>query len=76
MNDQRPAPFTTAPAYRVVGAIIGVVLLASGFYILFALPLDVLRLLGVALLLALGGNLALASWRGRPSWLSKIGPLP
>ncbi len=76
MTDQSQQPHLTRPAYRLAGAALGVLLLACGLYVAFAADTDALSWLGVALLLAFGGNLLVCAWRGRASWLSRIGPLP
>jgi len=60
----------------VSGAILGVLLVASGIYVLWTDAVDLLALGGVALLIAFGGNLLFSAWRGRASWLGKLGPLP
>lgn len=50
--------------------------IASALYVALSANTDALPLIGAALLLKFGGNLLFAAWRGRASWLSRIGPLP
>lgn len=76
MNDRKQESHLANRTYRVVGAIFGLLVTLSGLYVLLDGPWDALRILGAALLLAMGINLLAASWRGRASWLSRIGPLP
>lgn len=76
MNDHAHEPHVANRAYRVSGAILGVLLVASGIYVLWTDAVDLLALGGVALLIAFGGNLLFSAWRGRASWLGKLGPLP
>lgn len=68
-------PASSSRAYRVTGAILGAVFVASGLYVALT-AFEGLPLVGAALLLALGGNLLWSAWRGRASWLGRIGPLP
>lgn len=62
---------------RIFSAVFGVLLLAVG---IFALGQDhlsaVWRLSGGLLLVLLGGNSLFAAYRGKASWLSRLGPLP
>jgi hypothetical protein len=44
--------------------------------LLFGQMSEIWRVGGGAVLVLLGGNMLHSSWRGKPSWLSRIGPLP
>ncbi len=68
---------TMGKAERAFSAVFGLFLLGVGIYALLFSPAPVLwRLGGGAVLALLGGNLIHAALRCRPSWLSRIGPLP
>ena len=55
----------------------GLILVGVGSYaLLFAQTTEAWRFVGGAVLILLGGNMLQSSWRGKPSWLSRIGPLP
>ena len=55
----------------------GLFLVGVGVYaLLFSHASDAWRSGGGPALILLGGNMLLSAWRGRPSWLSRIGPLP
>lgn len=62
---------------RIFSAVFGVFLLVIG---IFALGQDhltaVWRFSGGLLLALLGGNSLFAAYRGKASWLSRLGPLP
>jgi len=62
---------------RIFSVMFGAVLLAVG---IVALGQDHLsaawRYIGGSLLILLGGNALYAAYRGKASWLSRIGPLP
>ena len=61
---------------RVFGAVFGLLLLGIGVYVLLAGTPGGWRILGGVGLVLLGGNALYASCAARPSWLSRIGPLP
>lgn len=62
---------------RVITAAFGVILLGVGLFAFWQDHLTVPWRLGGGLVLGLfGGNCVLAAYRGKPSWLSRIGPLP
>jgi hypothetical protein len=62
---------------RLFALAFGLFLVGVGCYaLLFSEASDVWRFGGGAALILLGGNAIQASWRGRRSWLSRIGPLP
>jgi len=55
----------------------GLFLVGVGSYaLLFGQTSETWRVGGGAVLVLLGGNMLQSSWRGKPSWLSRIGPLP
>ncbi len=62
---------------RMFSAVFGVLLLGVG---ILALAQDhlpfVWRLAGGLLLVLLGGNSVLSAYRGKASWLSRLGPSP
>ncbi len=62
---------------RIFSAVFGLFLLGVGIYALLLsqapAPWQIGGGMGVTLL---GGNMLHASYRGKPSWLSRIGPLP
>lgn len=61
---------------RIFGTVFGFFLLGIGVYALLAgTPVD-WRSVGGIVLVVLGGNALYASCVGKPSWLSRIGPLP
>lgn len=76
MKDRSQEPHRGNRTYRIAGAVLGLLFVASGLYLVFSPPQDALRLTGAIALVALGADQLLASWRGRASWLSRIGPLP
>lgn len=62
---------------RLLALVLGLLLVGAGMYAwLFGQTDAVWRLGGGAVLVLLGGNLLQAAWRGKPSWLSHLGPLP
>jgi hypothetical protein len=62
---------------RIVSAGFGFFLLSLGLYVLVLGDSPAAwRFIGGAVLVALGGNMLRASYTGKPSWLSKVGPLP
>ena len=76
---QRPRADTLfqGRTYRLLSGCFGLFLAGIGVYALvFAEPLTLLRLAAGAALVVLGGNMVAAAWKGRESWLSRIGPLP
>lgn len=62
---------------RILAAAFGLFLAGVGVYTAFlsGAPLHWAVLVGGGLTL-LGGNLAYSAFSGRPSWLSRVGPLP
>jgi len=62
---------------RAFSAVFGFFLLGVGVYALLLRQAPTPWHIGGGIVLALfGGNMLLASYRGKPSWLSWIGPLP
>jgi uncharacterized membrane protein HdeD (DUF308 family) len=67
----------TGKVYRVVSAALGLLLLGVGVYAwFFSGATTLLRYGAGAVLVVLGANAIWCAWRARPSWLSRIGPLP
>jgi len=67
----------TGKGERYLAFAFGLFLVGVGVYaLLFSEASDAWRFGGGATLILLGGNALQASWRGKPSWLSRIGPLP
>lgn len=64
-------------AERIFSAVFGLLLLGIGLYALVLGETPAAwRFGGGGVLVALSGNMVYASCKGKPSWLSKIGPLP
>ncbi len=62
---------------RMFEFVFGLLLVGSGSYaLLYGETSAAWRFGGGAVLVLLGGNLLQSSWRGKPSWLSRLGPLP
>jgi len=62
---------------RAFSAAFGLFLLAIGLYALVLGESPAAwRFIGGAVMAILGGNMLYASATGKPSWLSKVGPLP
>lgn len=74
-NPRRPQ--THSRGERIAGALLGLIFVGSGVWILADATLTTAVRLGVGAALGLlGGNALQAAWRRRRSWLSRIGPLP
>ena len=62
---------------RTFSAVFGLFLLSIGLYVLMLGETPAAwRFIGGAVMAMLGGNMLYASYTGKPSWLSKVGPLP
>ncbi len=62
---------------RLFGFAFGLFLVGVGSYaLLFGQTSETWQVGGGVVLVLLGGNMLQSSWRGKPSWLSRIGPLP
>ena len=62
---------------RLFALAFGLFLVGVGSYaLLFGQMSEIWRVGGGAVLVLLGGNMLHSSWRAKPSWLSRIGPLP
>lgn len=60
-----------------IAVVIGLLLLGMGIYALvLAKTPDVWSYVGSAVLVVLGVNMLYASFTGKRSWLSRLGPLP
>jgi len=69
--------FFAGKTHRIVSGAFGLLLLGIGLYALFFSEAQgVLRYGAGAVLILLGANAIHAAWRAKPSWLSRIGPLP
>lgn len=78
MPDERlRQPFHARKLYRLLSAVLGLVLIGTGVYaLLVAGTRTLLRISGGVVLVVLGFDLVWSAWTARESWLSKIGPLP
>jgi len=66
-----------SPGYRLLSVALGSALTGSGAYVLYTLgPIEVVPLVAGVVLVVLGFNLLYCGCTGKPSWLSKVGPLP
>lgn len=64
-------------AERVVSAVFGIFLAGVGAYAILFSEAQLQWAVSVGIVLALlGGNLVYSSIRCKPSWLSRVGPLP
>jgi small neutral amino acid transporter SnatA (MarC family) len=64
-------------AGRVISVMVGLFLAGIGFYaLLFSQAPALWRIIGGLVLVMLGGNMLYATYSGKSSWLSRIGPLP
>lgn len=62
---------------RAFSAVFGLFLLGVGIYTLLLSQVPTpWQIAGGIVMVLFGGNMLLASYRGKPSWLSWIGPLP
>lgn len=62
---------------RIFSAVFGALLLGVGIFALGQAHVSLAwRLGGGLLLVLLGGNSLFAAYRGKASWLSRLGPLP
>jgi hypothetical protein len=62
---------------RLFAIVFGLFLVGIGSHtLLFGQASAAWRVGGGAALILLGGNMCYSSWRGKPSWISRIGPLP
>jgi len=70
-------PFYTARPYRIISAVLGLLIAAVGLYALLLTSNSTwLQWLVAVLIILLGSNMLLSALAGRESWLSKLGPLP
>ena len=69
-------PGVSPVATRIFNAVLGPALLGGGLWSLAMPPEDALAWVLTVLLIVLGAEALLAAIRNRPSWLSRIGPLP
>ena len=70
-------PYYARSIYRLATGLLGLFLVGVGFFILLrATTTAVIRVSSGLVLVLLGGNMVLSSYRGKESWLSRLGPLP
>ena len=68
-------PFYAKRTYRLLSGVFGAFLTAVGlFVLLFTGPLTALSVVAGIALVFLGGNMAIAAYCGKESWLSRLGP--
>ncbi len=76
-TDHDPATPASNTGFRIFSSVLGVLLFGSGVYALcFVREGGTPQLLGALALMLVGANEILAAARARPSWLSRLGPLP
>ena len=70
-------PYFAGTLYRIASAILGLLLLSVGIYA-WLLPetIGLLRHGAALLFVVLGANALYCAWRAKPSWLTRLGPLP
>jgi hypothetical protein len=70
-------PFYAGRTYRLITAVLGLILVGAGCYALFlADAAGVIRFAGGTAFVAVGGNMVWSAVAARESWLSRLGPLP
>ena len=70
-------PYYARSAYRWATGLFGLFLVGVGVFVLLrATTTAAVRVTGGLVLVLLGGNMVLSSYRGKESWLSRLGPLP
>jgi len=70
-------PYYTRKTYRMATVALGLFLVGVGVFVLLRSTTGTaLRVTGGLVLVVLGGNMVLSSYRGKESWLSRLGPLP
>ena len=70
-------PYYARSTYRLVTGLFGLFLVGVGFFVLLrATTTAAIRVSGGLVLVLLGGNMVLSAYRGKESWLSRLGPLP
>jgi hypothetical protein len=73
----RVRPYYERSTYRLATGLLGLFLVGVGLFVLLrATTSAAIRVSGGLVFVLLGGNMALSSYRGRESWLSRLGPLP
>jgi heme A synthase len=70
-------PHSSGKFHRLASAALGLLLLGVGIYA-WLLPetTGLLRYGSALLFVVLGANAVYCAWRAKPSWLTRIGPLP
>lgn len=70
-------PYYAKSTYRLATGLFGLFLVGVGVFVLLrATTTAAIRVSSGLVLVVLGGNMVLSSYRGKESWLSRLGPLP
>jgi hypothetical protein len=70
-------PYYARSTYRLATGLFGLFLVGVGVSVLLrATMTGLIRISGGLVLILFGGNMMLSSFRGKESWLSRLGPLP
>lgn len=70
-------PYYSRSTYRFATGLFGLFLVGVGIFVLLrATTTAIVRVSGGLVLVLLGGNMVLCAYRGKESWLSRLGPLP
>jgi hypothetical protein len=70
-------PFYARGTYRLLTGTFGLFLTGVGLYALFFAGTSTgVRLVGGSVLVLAGCNLVSSAYKAKPSWLSRLGPLP
>jgi hypothetical protein len=76
-ESSRVRPHYARGNYRLATGLLGLFLVGVGVFVLLrATTSAVVRVSSGLVLVLLGGNMVLSSYRGTESWLSRLGPLP
>jgi hypothetical protein len=70
-------PYYARSTYRFATGLFGLFLVGVGTFVLLrATTTAAIRVTSGLVLILLGGNMVLCAYRGKESWLSRLGPLP
>ena len=76
-ESSRVRPYYARGNYRLATGLLGLFLVGVGVFVLLrATTTAVVRVSSGLVLVLLGGNMVLSAYRGKESWLSRLGPLP